>query len=77
MATELLHPQLSMLYSRLLRMRQSGNELLLASGLDELLPLLDCTLAVLPQLDRVARDLSNAAGMLQATHDLLASAGEQ
>ncbi|MBV8047687.1 MAG: hypothetical protein JO171_11070 [Paludibacterium sp.] len=56
MATELALPRLTVLHTRLNRMRHRNPELLLATGLDDWLPLLDSLTAILPPLtDELAR----------------------
>ncbi|MBV8049183.1 MAG: hypothetical protein JO171_18690 [Paludibacterium sp.] len=77
MATELNSLHVSTLQDRLTRLRQSGGELLQATGLDELLPLFDQAVAAQPRLERAVHSLVDAVATLHAARSLLSSAGEE
>ncbi|TDR79981.1 hypothetical protein [Paludibacterium purpuratum] len=77
MNAELNLTHLSMLCARLTRMRHSNAELLLATGLDEVLPALDRLTDTLPTLYRVTDELGDATYDMRQVLSRLHDAGTQ
>ena len=67
--------RLSLLHDRLQRMLDSGHDLAHASGLDEVLPILDTLLKLQPQLYDLAEDLRLVGYVMGKIHKVLRSAG--
>ena len=66
--------RLVLLHARLRRLHDSGHEIALATGLDELLPVLASLLAVQPQLHDIAEDVRDTDTLLHQVQNVLVMA---